>query len=248
MKRYLLILLVLPPCLYLAGCATTRGNAGYSSAGLLDKFPGEREQPRDPAEEWLTREADVQFPAKIVAVDVGQSWGEVRETLRGELENAIEEDARFLDPQVLLSRNLPPSLDGIRELGARMHAKYVLLFTDAYNNCDRTYWPPAFLAVCTLGLIPIPVGGEQSFCTVEMLLMDVPTGLILLTAQGHGHAQRTAVWGWMTGRGRNRYLDDQALRDALPEAIADFRGKLTRLGEEAAQAGEGTAPVVSHRE
>jgi hypothetical protein len=232
----------------LHGCVSTSGTPGYP-AGHLNQPPtgpigtgpvDTNVVTATSLTELLNRKAQLEFPAKVLVVRLGYQRQTHDSTVRRAIEEAIAADPVlkpaelvFTDTTVRWSRQDRSQFDDLQALAARFQARYVLMYDYEFNVANRTYWLPACVVMGTLGLIPMPVGGETIYCTSEFVVMDVPTGLFLTSAQGQAKDQRTAVWGWMFDAGGGKPGEEAAIRDALKEALPNLTAQVRQLMDRA---------------
>jgi hypothetical protein len=256
-KRLLGVVAAVGVAFGLTGCVTTGGTEGYPSAVWMEKAgpvgePGETAgeeagkpsaKPRpehDRVQELLQQRPSLRWPARVVVVTLGPQQARLFSLVRTEIEQALKAEPQLAGVELLFSENVPrrggysqPTVEDVRLLAARFQAQYALVVAYNFNHSSRTYWAPALFVIGTLGLIPMPVGGEQSFCTVELVLMDVPSGVFLLGEQGHGHDRRTAVWGFVFQMGETTLMDEKALREATRSAAAALVRKAAKARAQA---------------
>ena len=230
-----------------SGCFSNEGRPTYPSGGM---FGAPLVTPTEPVrltdtnraaatvspEELLSRKVEPQFPARVLVARLTPFDPQLSTLLHDGLTTAMHGESRLDDVEWLFTENVPwqsgygkSNLPEIQEWAARFQARYVLMARYEFNESARTYWVPAAITICTLGLVPMPVGGEQSFCTLEFVLMDVTSGVFILNAQGQGHAQRIAVWGWVANTGGPSPLDRQSLRAAVDQAAPRLRNALLQF-------------------
>ena len=240
-------LLLLALAILTDGCVTNQGQPAYPSGGMFGAPVLARTEPmpitdtnRTPAavnpEELLSRKVEPQFPARVLVARLNVFDPQLSAILQNGLTNAMKGESRLNDVDWLFTENVPwqagsgkINLPEIQDWAARFQARYVLLARYEFNPAERTYWVPATITICTLGLIPMPVGGQQSYCTLEFVLMDVASGVFILNSQGQGHAQRTAVWGWVANVGGPTRLELQSLRTAVDQATLRLRDTLLQF-------------------
>jgi hypothetical protein len=230
------------------GCVSNQGQPTYPAGGMFGQTGMTQTEPiavadtnRSAAaavspEELLSRKVEPQFPARVAVARLNPFDPQLATILQDGLTRAVRAEPRLADVDWLFTENFPwPSgtarvnLAGIQDCAARFQARYVLLAQYQFNPAERTYWLPACITICTLGLVPMPVGGQQSYCTAEFVLMDVASGVFILNAQGQGHAQRTAVWGWVANMGGSTPLERQSLRLAVDQATPRLRDALLQF-------------------
>ena len=227
-----------------SGCVTNQGQPTYPSGGMFTGPTPIRTEPTSITDtnaptatvspgEMLSRKVEPQFPARVLVARLNGFDPQLAAILQNSLTTAMKSESRLNDVDWLFTENVPwqagpgrINLPEVQDWAARFQARYVLLGRYGFNPVERTYWVPACISICTLGLIPMPVGGQQSYCTIEFVLMDVSSGVFILNAQGQGHAQRTAVWGWVANTGAPTRLEQQSLRPAVDQATPRLRDGL----------------------
>jgi hypothetical protein len=230
-----------------SGCVTNQGQPTYPSGGMFTGPALIRTEPvpltdtNRPAatvspEEMLARKVEPQFPARVLVARLNAFDPQLAAIVQNGLTTAMKGESRLNDVDWVFTENVPwqgavgrVNLPEVQDLAARFQARYVLLARYNFNPAERTYWVPAAITICTLGLIPMPVGGQQSYCTLEFVLMDVTSGVFVLNAQGQGHAQRTAVWGWVANIGGPTRLEQQSLHIAVDQATPQLRDALLQF-------------------
>lgn len=240
-------LLLLALVILANGCVTNQGQPTYPSGGMFGPPVASRTEPvpitdtNSPAAtvspDWLlARKVEPQFPARVLVARLNAFDPQLAAILQNGLTTAMKGESRLNDVDWLFTENVPwqagsgkINLPEVQDWAARFQARYVLLARYGFNPVERTYWVPACITICTLGLIPMPVGGQQSYCTIEFVLMDVSSGVFILNAQGQGHAQRTAVWGWVANTGAPTRLEQQSLRTAVDQATPQLRDALLQF-------------------
>jgi hypothetical protein len=230
-----------------SGCVTNQGQPTYPSGGMFTGSASIRTEPvpltdtNRPAatvspEEMLSRKVEPQFPARVLVARLNAFDPQLAGILQNGLTATMKGESRLNDVDWVFTENVPwqggsgkVNLPEVQDWGARFQARYVLLARYEFNPAARVYWVPAAITICSLGLIPMPVGGEQSYCTLEFVLMDVTSGVFILNAQGQGHAQKTAVWGWVANTGAPTRLEQQSLRTAVDQAAPRLRDALLQF-------------------
>jgi hypothetical protein len=240
-------LLLLALVIFANGCVTNQGQSAYPSGSLFtgpisartETVPitdTNRVAAAANPEEMLSRKVEPQFPARVLVARLNPFEPQLAAILQEGLNNVVKTEPRLNDVDWLFTENVPwqagggkVNLSEVQDWAARFQARYVILAQYQFNPAERTYWLPACITICTLGLIPMPVGGQQSYCTIEFVLMDVTSGVFVLNARGQGHAQRTAVWGWVANIGGPTRLEQQSLRIAVDQAAPRLREALLQF-------------------
>lgn len=232
-----------------SGCVTNQGQPVYPSGGMFGQVTVAQPVPiegtttnRAPStptpspEEWLSRKVEPQFPARVLVAELNAFDPKLAALIHDGVTGAMQRESRLNDVEWMFTENVPwrsgnreAKLPELQEWAARFQARYVLMTQYEFNQAARIYWVPAAITICSLGLIPMPVGGEQSFCRIEFVLMDVTSGVFVLNAQGQGHAQQMGVWGWVANTGGPSRLEQQSLRAAVDQAAPLLRNALLQF-------------------
>jgi len=218
------------------GCYSTSGQKGYHNGSIADVYGLTRfddsnknkSGDKPTVEQVLARKPDLVFPGKLLIIELGRPNGEFH--LSNEIEKALLNDTHFTMIETADTNEYGrPKLENLQMLAARYQAKYAVLVTRNVNEYETTFWIPATISVCTLGLLPIPVGSQERFGTVEMLLMDVPTGILLFRAQDNGHSECANIWGGSSSDRAKQKKDELVIKAALEKTVPVFQQKLSAL-------------------